>query len=543
MRKNREMESLQPGKWLVSEQEMLEMKTDSKSLIELTEYDGLALWWFIRFRIYNSAQSTRSLNLAIKNPYVFSLVEFLYDSVTSILSKVLSSFFSVEANGKKQKVLMISPNLQWRAVRDPSGELRKCDVFLDSIMNELVKRDFEVVTVSPLKYSPSGLRTMIEKLHCQKIATHTEFNAYWSAGIWKKGYDARKHFGNTWTEVSRRDGDFLRTLEKYGLGAEFPVYFYSVLGHVVKTIEMAKELVEKEKPDLILVSSEYGIFEKSLVVAGKLRGIPTLAIQHGNIGPLHKGYIYSQNSISPSGSIEAPYCPIPDETAVYGPYYCDILTKMSSYPPNSVVITGQPRYDVLAVADRVYSKEEFCNRLNLDSNKRIVLVGTENIGITEGITFLRSVFNALKDFPDLQVVVKPHPGERGEWYKDVVEEEAVKAVVLSKDADTFEALYACDLFLTGFSTIATEGIILGKVGVTLHLGNGEDPTPYYKDVTLRVYREADLVPAIKKALYDEEAREKIKSEGKRFVYEHAYKQDGKATERLADLVERMIRKS
>jgi hypothetical protein len=537
------MESLQPEKWLVSEQEMLNLKTDGKSLIELTEYDDLALWWFIRFRIYNSAQSTRSLNLAIKNPYVFSLAEFLYDSVTSILSKVLSNFFSVETDGKKPKVLMIAPNLQWRAVRDSGGELRKCDVFLDSIMNELKKRDFELVTVSPLKYSPSGLKTMIEKMHCQKIAIHKEFNAYWSAKIWKKGYDARRHFGNTWREVSRRDGNFIRSLEKYGLGGELPVYFYSVLGHVVKTIEMAKELVEKEKPDLILVSSEYGIFEKSLVVAGKLQGVPTLAIQHGNIGPLHKGYIYSQNSMSLSGSIEAPYCPIPDETAVYGPYYYDMLTKMSAYPPSSVVITGQPRYDVLAMADRVYSKKEFCDRLNLDSQKKIVLVGTENIGITEGRTFLRSVLKALKDFQDLEVVVKPHPGERGEWYKDVLEEEGVRAVVLSKDADTFEALYICDLFLTGFSTIATEGIILGKVGVTLHMGEGEDPTPYYKEVTLRVSSEADLIPAIKKALYDKKTREKIKAEGKRFVYAHAYKQDGKATERLVDLIERMIKKS
>jgi hypothetical protein len=75
------------------------------------------------------------------------------------------------------------------------------------------------------------------------------------------------------------------------------------------------------------------------------------------------------------------------------------------------------------------------------------------------------------------------------------------------------------------------------------MGEGEDPTPYYKEVTLRVSSEADLIPAIKKALYDEKTIEKIKAEGKKFVYDHAYKQDGKATERLVDLIERMIKKS
>lgn len=534
------METLEPGKWLAIEQEMLRTRTGGKSLIELTEYDGLSLWWFMRTRIYHSAQSTRSIRLAIKNPYLFSLAEFLYDSLTSMLCKVLSSFFEVKTGGKNPKVLMTAPNVQWRTVRSSGGELKRCDVFLDSLVGELQRRDFEVVTVAPLKYSPSGLKVMIEKLHIQRDIIHKEFNIYWSTKIWKKGHAARRHFTNVWKSVLKIDGKFVGSLEKYGLGSQLPIYFHSILGYVVETIEMAKELVQKEKPDLILVSSEYGIFERALVVAGKLERIPTLAIQHGNIGPLHKGYIYPKNRISASGSIQTPFCPIPEKTAVYGQYYYDILTKMSSYPLDSVVITGQPRYDVLAVADRVYSREEFCKRLGLDSSKRIVLVGTENMGISEGTTLLRSFLGALKSFPDLQIVVKPHPGERGEWYRNVLKEEGVRAVVLSKEADTFEALHACDLFLTGFSTIATEGIILGKVGVTLHLGEGEDPTPYYRGVTLRVYKASDLIPAITAALYDEKTRERIKTEGERFVYDHAYEQDGKATERVASLIERMI---
>jgi len=517
------------GKWLSLEQRILNIKTNGKGLIELTTYQGIALWWFIRFRLYHSAQSNPLAQLLIKKTNLFSIADFLYDFLSSILCRTLSMLFRVKVDKKGPKVLITS----WRAR----------DVYFDFIINELKKRNYNIVTVRPLKYSFSELKTVIGKLKSRKNIIHKQFNAYWSMKTWKKEYYANRYFRNLWKNISENDGKFVNSLKKYPLTSELPYYFNSMFGYVVKNIEMAKEVVEEEKPDLILLISEYGIFERALVVAGKLNKVPTLAIQHGSIGPVHKGYMYSKGSISASGSIETPYCPIPDKTAVYGKYDYDLLTKMSSYPISSVVIAGQPRYDILAAADSFFDREKFCKRLNLNPSRKIVLIATENIPISEGKAFLKRVLRALKNFPELQIVVKPHPLEKGEWYRKVVEEEnASGVVVLSKYSDTFEALYACDLLVTGFSTVITEAIILGKAVVSMHLSRSEDPTPYYKEVTLRVYREEDLVPSIRKALYDEETKEKLKEAGRKFVYKHAYKQDGKATERVVNLIEEMVRK-
>jgi surface carbohydrate biosynthesis protein len=156
-------------------------------------------------------------------------------------------------------------------------------------------------------------------------------------------------------------------------------------------------------------------------------------------------------------------------------------------------------------------------------------------------TFIRSVLRALKNFQEAQVIIKLHPGENDEAYKKVVEEENVRVKMLSKSSDTIEALYACDLLVAAFSTVITEALVLGKPAVTLNL-TAEDPVPYYKEVTLRVDKEEDLAPAIRKALYDEKTREKLKKERKKFISKHVYKQDGKATERLIGLIERMIKK-
>jgi hypothetical protein len=536
------MEELGLEKWLDLEQKILNEKINGRKFVELTAYRGVALWWFTRFRLFNPAKSTKWVRGLTRNIYMFSLADFMYDFSTSVICGAMSSFLRKNTNRKKPTVLMTVNDRDWKSLRDPTGRLKKGDIFLQSLIRELQKRGFRIVTATPLRSPITGLKTMIDRLkHQQQNLTHKEFNVYWSMKTWKMAYDARRHFRNAWKNASKNE-KFVKSLEKSGLENELPYYFNSIFGYAAKCLEIAKKMVTEEKPDLILVSSEHGIIQKSLMVAGKLEKIPTIALQHGTIGHIHKGYLSWKGSISESGSIKSPYCPIPDKTAVFGPYYFHLLTETSAYPSNSVVVTGQPRYDALVMADRVYSKEVFCKNLNLDPTKKIALVATENVPIPDGKAFLTSVLKAVRNFPELQIVVKPHPAEKGKWYEEVVKEENARTVVLSKDADTYEAFYSCDLFLADFSTVVLEAIVLGKIGVTLHLGKGKDPTPFFRDVTFRVYKEEDLAPAIRKALYDENEIKKLRMAREKFVHEHTYKQDGRATERVADLVEEMIQK-
>jgi hypothetical protein len=536
------MEKLSPGIWLTLEQELLKIEIDGKPLIDLTAYNGIALWWFIRFRLFNPTQSTSLLRVLTKNIYLFQLFDLIYDIFTSIVCRVISSYYKKSIDKKRPTVMITVHDRDWKNVRTPTGRLCKGDVFFQSLISELQNRGFNIVTVTPLKMNLiSGLKTMISRLKNQQHnLVHKEFNAYWSMEIWKKERDAQKHFREVWQNASRNE-KLISALKKSGLERELPVYFNSVFGYVAKCLEIAKKIVAKESPDLIVVSSEHGIIQKSLMVAGKMAKIPTLALQHGTIGHIHKGYFSWKGSISEAGKIETPFCPIPDKTAVFGPYYYDILTKASAYPMDSVVVTGQPRYDILAKAHKVYDRERFCRKLNLNPSKKIALVVTENLPLSDGKMFLRTVLKALREYKDLQIVLKPHPTERGEWYKQLVKDEKVEATILSKDADTYEALYACDLFVASFSTLILEAILLGKLGVTMHIGKGRDPTPYFKDVTLRVYREEDLAPAIKRLLYDEGVKCKLKLARGKFVREHAYEQDGKATERVANLIEQMMK--
>lgn len=536
------MEEFQPGKWVTLEQETMESTTDGKTLIDLTAYKGVALWWFIRFRFFHRVRNTSLIRSLTKNTLIFSLADFIYDFTTFLACRTISSLLGKRPVGNGKTVMITVHDRDWRNMPSATGRQWKGDLFFHSIISDLQKKGFRVVMVTPLKADlMSGVKTMIGRMeHQQENLIHREFNSYWSMKIWKMENDAKRSFRDVWRRASRDKG-LISVLRRVGWEDELPYYFDNIFGYVAKSLEMARRLVDEENPDFILVSSEHGIVQKSIMVAGKLKEIPTMALQHGTVGRIHKGYMSWKGSISKSGDVRSPFCPIPDKTAVFGPYYLDLLTKAGDYPPSSVVATGQPRYDALVEAGRVYDRDKFCEKLGLDGKKKLVLVVTENLPISEGSAFLKSVLRSLRDFPELQIVIKPHPAEVGEWYVELVRKEGVKAKIMSKRADTYEPLYACDLLVASYSTVILEAIILGKLCVTAYLMKGSDPTPYFKDVTLRVYKEEDLGPAIKKTLYDDKVREALKQAGAKFVFEHAYRMDGRATERVTDLIEKMMK--
>lgn len=532
------MKKLSQTKWLDSEQELLSARTDGKNIVELTTYKNIALWYFIRFRLYHSEETNRLAQILMKNGFLFSMIDFLYDLLTSMLCKLVSIFLKSKIDKKRPRVLMVAHNRHWNHELDPTGTPRQCDVFLDPIIKELKKRNYTSITISPLKYSITAIKTMIQRLTVEDVI-HKEFNAYWSPKIWSRQFYANKYFSNLWKKLSKKDTKFVALLQKDKLTKEMPYYFNSFFGHIVKQIEIAKEVVKEVKPDLILVTSEgSGIFEKALIVAGKLKKIPTLAIQHGHIGPLHQGYMYSKNSISPSGSLQTPYLQIADKTAVFGPFHYKFLTNISAYPESAVTTTGQPRYDRLVNASRIFCREKFCTKIGLDPKRKIVLVATQKV--SERKEFIESVLNGLRPFSDVQTIVKPHPLENSELYEKLIAKEKMNVVLLPKHCETLEALYACDLLVSMSSTVITEATLLGKPAVTVR-SIGGDPAPFYEDVTLRVDLGQDLAPIFKKALFDEKTKEKLKKMEREFAFNHTYYQDGKATERVVDLIDQLIK--
>ncbi len=271
-----------------------------------------------------------------------------------------------EKNGEI-KILFTGQNVEWRTINSQTSNVeRKTDAFFDSLITRLQSEgDYCFVSTYPLFSPVIGLRTILEKKVLWNVS-HEPFNNYWSIRAWLEAKRARKQFSNSlsqtciWQEIASSKSTVSRLNMKDTL-----TFFRSLFGEAAKFMVMAEKILKEEKPDLILVQNEYCLWEKSLIVAAKAQKIPVLAIQHGIIHEFHTGYLHWSDEFM----LSLPFknITLPDKIAVYGEYTKNLLIQCCNYPKDSIIVTGEPRYDILS--ERKYSKDKFISSYNLDSGK------------------------------------------------------------------------------------------------------------------------------------------------------------------------------
>jgi len=211
-----------------------------------------------------------------------------------------------------------------------------------------------------------------------------------------------------------------------------------------------------------------------------------------------------------------------------------------------LVVTGQPRYDILYHADKIYDKEKFFKKYNLNPDHKIILWTTQCHGLSEeeNIKNFKTVFETMRNLKDVTLVIKQHPGEGRRYTKMIgkyLNKYKLNAVVMPRDSDTYEQIFVCDLMMTRHSTTAMEAVALNKPVIILNLSGEPDPVEYVKEgVALGVYKEEDLKPVIERLLKDDSELAKNR---KRYIEKYLYKIDGKATERVVKLIGEMIEES
>ena len=439
------------------------------------------------------------------------------------------------------KVFFTAQDVEWRVIKDyETNSLRKSDALFDSMIRKSMFEDkFVFIGTYPLGTSLRSLKVFIDKLGTWYIM-HKPFDLYWSPKALKREREASAYFEELWRELA--DDESLKRLCKYNkkdmsvqIRTELKFYFCMLFPRVVKDIEIAKEMIAKEKPNLIVLQNEYGEFERALVVAGRLERTPTLAVQHGVITPTHCGYMFEKED---RGKVI-----LPDMTCVYGQYHYDLLTKESTYGPEQVVVTGQPRYDLLYYASKTYSWAQFIKKYNVTPDHEILLWTTQCHGLSdeENARNFTTVFGVMQNNKNVTLLIKQHPSE-GERYTKIVEDYLVKyktdAILVPKNSDTYEQLFFCDLLMTKSSTTAMEAVALNKPIIVLNLSGEPDAVDYVEQgVALGVYKEDDLKPSIEKLLKDPS---ELANNRDKYIERYLYKIDGKATERVAQVIKRMM---
>lgn len=520
-----------------------------KTLIELTNYRGTYLWWFVDhdFRCFIAKLLGEHIGLIRFNEVLFTAyakIDIFQDLASHLLSRAIMKLCQRDRGKRgKRKIVFTDQNKTWQTVLDyKRHRSKKSDLFFDPIISQL-ESTHEIVGIYPIGRTIKGIRIFVDKIINWDIH-HYPFEFFWSIAIWTRTRRASANFRHVWKDM--QEYNIFKKLCQYqqrdlykAISQRLRFYFLILFPLIIKKIEMAKKMIEFEKPNLILLENEYGSFERALLVAGKLKKVPIIAIQHGAIWlEGHVGF-YMFNKAFKGHVI------LPSITCVSGSHFKELLVEKSIYDPDKVAVTGAARYDILYHLDRLGSKKEILSKIGVNPDHKIVLWTTtcQALSWEENIRNIEVMKDTFRDLKTITLIVKQHPGEGPKYTKFLKKEFLAKKlqniVLVPKDANTYAFLKVCDLLITKVSTTALEAIALNKPVISLDLSGEESIAEYVREgVALAVYSKDALREGIKQLLNDDSA---LAVNRPSYIKKQLHEIDGNATRRVVDLITRLSR--
>lgn len=295
-----------------------------------------------------------------------------------------------------------------------------------------------------------------------------------------------------------------------------------------------EEAISRIMPKAVLISCEYCTGGRMVTMVGNRHAIATIALQHGVITNTSTAYVYDKSE-KPALPLNVNSRPLPRYTLVYGSIYRDILVKESIYPADSVVITGQPRYDIFSSAEERYSRLDFIKKMGLDPKKRLIFCTTDGLPESRVAKNAYGLFKVAKSMENsVQLLVKPHPNNMDrDLYFRIRDELKVDALIES-NLNLYEAICSCDVLVTWFSTTAVEAILLNRPVIVLNLTSEPDYTGYVsEEVAFGAHSVDEFASNLNQIFNGVRCPEDKRAA---FVDKYAYRIDGKASARVIDIV-------
>ncbi|MDP2973813.1 MAG: UDP-N-acetylglucosamine 2-epimerase, partial [Candidatus Diapherotrites archaeon] len=294
----------------------------------------------------------------------------------------------------------------------------------------------------------------------------------------------------------------------------------------VHLIESIEKLFEKNKPSGLLLWTDFIPFEKICALIAIKHKVPSIVVQHGMFPPpLYKG-----------GFIRGFVPMTADKMAVWSNMFKKTLVE-NGIAAGRVAVTGNPKFD--SIYESKFNEREFRRQLGIPAEKRIIVCATQPpVSISTPYQMVKLVLRALKKFPECFLVVKPHPVERAGKYLELVKRER-NAIVLQK-TNLYELLNAASAVIMHNSTVGYEAMLLGKP-VILYATKPEILREYnLTDAVLKTKNQGQLEEAVSCALEGGKKLGELREKMRLFSHEINFRGDGKATERIIELIKKTI---
>ncbi|UCD03766.1 MAG: CDP-glycerol glycerophosphotransferase family protein, partial [Candidatus Woesearchaeota archaeon] len=432
----------------------------------------------------------------------------------------------------KNKEVLIPSSLRFYRKKD------KNNIMFGAIIENLKK---EKIGYNLLYYDQPGsfdeFKKILKFLNCK----NKYIGDYYSLDIFLKNRKAFKKIRNIWNNI-KIDKDFRKSLDYKGIDIydlslqRFDFVFNSFLYLVVDNLNITKKILEKEKLSIILLDHDNTFYGKGLMMNLKdSNKIKTIALQYEPVSPsCNHTHIKDPEALDKKS---VSWRPLPTIKCIWAPYHKKILLEYCNYVPSLIKITGNPKFDNLI--NKKFNSAETFRKYNLDKNKKIVLFPTEL-----DLNILKIILKSFRNLDDAFLIIKPHPFEDMSVLRDTYNQlKSKNTMLLGKSANMYELVNISSLIITRGSTVGLEAMIKGIPVVLIN--------PYkYKFSRIPLFdtnavivtkNKKELSENIRKILYDKKTKDIIKNNIKKFVFEQAYKQDGKATERIINIIKMLLK--
>ncbi|MCJ7443529.1 MAG: CDP-glycerol glycerophosphotransferase family protein [Methanotrichaceae archaeon] len=313
-----------------------------------------------------------------------------------------------------------------------------------------------------------------------------------------------------------KDADFQASFSYNGVNFwkaikdEFALLFDRELDLIVNDIYRFQEIIDSINPSILIVGDERAIRVRGHVFLAKLNGIPILDVQHGAYFP---DYPMGDN-------------PVADRIAAGGNYFKEVYKKNGARE-EQIEVTGWPKFDIYKEIKEHYA-------LSPKNRPSRILFATNYLNLKSNLDIIEYIGSALRLNPDFCLIVKPHTIENSKLYK-YISKKYERITVVDGKKPIMKYLANSDiLLLAAPSTVGLESAILDKP--IIYFDNTCNTKNWLSEIATTISSLNELFPAIQGALYDETLRRRFSESRKRFAYEHAHKQDGHASQRVANLI-------
>jgi len=376
-----------------------------------------------------------------------------------------------------QYTVICSADTFRRSVSNENGRISREEFILQPILEEFHENNIPILCFD-IGYSEKNLKILYERLK-------TGFN-WVPADIF-----FYKPKSNTTKKTINILNKSIKKLIKSGFGDIFVYrginltnYMNQIFTRIMEEqnlpsyihlMNSVNEVFILNPPRALIQIYEYGPIEKAFLLAAKKNGIRTVAMQHGIIHNHHPDYMHLeiQSENNPLGN------PIPDLTLVFGEFYKKVLTQSGHYPKNKVRIMGNPTFYNLSKIKNSFNRTEILKKYHLPDKKIILIPVDYNFARSDanpGRITLNILHNGLKNYDELIVLVRPHPGKPFEQTQlDHIYPE--NKFHCSKGS-LLEDLFISDLVLTTGSTVAIDASIFKKPVIFINILD----EPYAPDI-------------------------------------------------------------